>query len=72
MNATDREGIEKQLVDYRKQEEVALTNVHRVQGARIALELLLKEMGSPSTDTTDNEVIVPESLAEVIPAKDAK
>jgi len=39
----DSEAIEKQIEEYRKQEEVAIANVHRIQGARIALETLLKQ-----------------------------
>ena len=33
--------IEKKLEEYRQQEQVAIANVHRVQGARLALEQLL-------------------------------
>ena len=33
--------IEKKLEEYKQQEQVAIANVHRIQGARIALEQLL-------------------------------
>ena len=33
--------IEKKLEEYKEQEQVAIANVHRLQGARIALEQLL-------------------------------
>ena len=36
-----QELIEKQIAEYRSQEQVAIANVHRIQGARIALEQLL-------------------------------
>jgi len=36
-----RAAIENQIAEYRQKEEVAIANVHRVQGARLALEQLL-------------------------------
>ena len=41
MDSESMRVIEKQLEEYRQQEQVALANVHRVQGARLALEKLL-------------------------------
>jgi hypothetical protein len=41
MDSESTRVIEKQLEEYRQQEQVALANVHRVQGARLALEQLL-------------------------------
>ena len=41
MDSDAAKVIEKQLEEYRQQEQVAIANVHRVQGARLALEQLL-------------------------------
>jgi len=41
MDSDSTKAIEKQLEEYRQQEIVAIANVHRVQGARLALEKLL-------------------------------
>jgi hypothetical protein len=35
------QAIEKKLEEYKEQEQIAIANVHRVQGARLALEQLL-------------------------------
>jgi len=41
MDPDSMQVIEKQLEEYKQQEQVAIANVHRVQGARLALEQLL-------------------------------
>ena len=41
MDSDSIRGIEKQLEEYKQQEQVAIANVHRIQGAKIALEQLL-------------------------------
>jgi len=41
MDSDSKKDIEKQLEEYKQQEQVAIANVHRVQGARLALEQLL-------------------------------
>ena len=41
MDSESTKAIEKQLEEYKQQEQVAIANVHRVQGARLALEQLL-------------------------------
>ena len=41
MDSEATKAIEKQLEEYKQQEQVAIANVHRVQGARLALEQLL-------------------------------
>ena len=41
MDSAATEAIEKKLEEYKQQEQVAIANVHRVQGARLALEQLL-------------------------------
>ena len=40
-------AIENKLEEYKQQEQVAIANVHRVQGARLALEQLLNGHLSP-------------------------
>ena len=47
MDSDSTQTIEKQLEDYKQQEVVAIANVHRIQGARIALEQLLNGHLSP-------------------------
>jgi hypothetical protein len=41
MDSEATKAIEKKLEEYKQQEQVAIANVHRVQGARLALEQLL-------------------------------
>ena len=41
MDSDAMQAIEKQLEEYKQQEQVAIANVHRVQGARLAMEQLL-------------------------------
>jgi hypothetical protein len=41
MDSDAMQVIEKRLEEYKQQEQVAIANVHRVQGARLALEQLL-------------------------------
>jgi hypothetical protein len=41
MDSEAAKAIEKQLEEYKQQEQVAIANVHRIQGAKIALEQLL-------------------------------
>ena len=41
MDSDSKKDIEKQLEEYKQQEQVAIANVHRVQGARLAMEQLL-------------------------------
>jgi hypothetical protein len=41
MDSEATKAIEKQLEEHKQQEQVAIANVHRVQGARLALEQLL-------------------------------
>ena len=41
MDSDAMQAIEKQLEEYKQQEQIAIANVHRIQGAKIALEQLL-------------------------------
>jgi len=41
MDSEAMQAIEKQLEEYKQQEQIAIANVHRIQGARLALEQLL-------------------------------
>tara|TARA_R100000306_G_C4362961_1_gene136235 strand:- start:1259 stop:1459 length:201 start_codon:yes stop_codon:yes gene_type:complete len=61
MDSDSTQAIEKQLEDYKQQELVAIANVHRIQGARIALEQLLNGHLSPELA---EESITEESITD--------
>ena len=47
----DKEVLVKRIAEYKAMEEQALLNYHRIQGARIALEQVVKEMSTPEPET---------------------
>lgn len=60
MDTETRERIEKQIATYKQQEEGHLFNFHRLQGARMALEALLKEPEPDEHANGTSEEPIPE------------